>query len=331
LGTFEVEILATCPNASMVEFQVDVTSPQGFSATLDYVIPVGPWFDTCEVDRGWALSAPGDNASTGRWIRDDPIGTIYSSQPVQPEDDHTADPGTICFVTGNGSIGGAAGENDVDGGKTTLLTPLFDVDQAVSATISYWRWYTNDLGNRPSEDWWDVDVTTDGLNWVHLEHTTDSANSWNQYTFEARDYVPLANHLQVRFVAADEGTGGSLVEAAVDDFMFDVVRIPSAGVGPVDVDQVRATFGIISCNPNPFNPHTSIVYQVGRETAVKLSVYDVNGRMIRSLVNDIVEVGRHTVVFDGRTDEGGVLASGVFFLRFETPEFMEVNQITLIK
>jgi hypothetical protein len=331
IGSFQVEILETCPNASMVDFQVSVSSPNGFAAVLDYVIPVGPWFDNAEEDRGWALGAPGDNASTGRWIRDDPIGTEYNGQPVQPEDDHTPAPGVMCFVTGNGTPGGTAGENDVDGGKTTLLTPLFDVGQAVSANLTYWRWYSNDLGNNPGEDWWDVDVSTDGLTWVHLEHTTSSANSWNFFEFDLTDYVDLTDQAQVRFVAADEGVGGSLVEAAVDDITFDVVRTPSMGVGPVDVAGVRATFGIISCNPNPFNPHTSIAYQVGAKTQLKLCVYDLNGRMIRTLVDDTVEPGQYTAVFDGRTDRGAVLGSGVFFLRMDTPEYMEVRQLTLIK
>ncbi len=171
-----------------------------------------------------------DTATSGAWVRADPVGTTATAGgQAQPEDDHTPDPGVICFVTGNGVVGGAPGDNDVDGGKTTLLSPVFDLAGAESASISYWRWYTNNLGNSPGLDYWTVEVTSDGSNWVQLEHTTASANVWGQYTFNLEQYVPLTNQVRIRFIA-DDAAPGSLVEAAVDDIVLSVVRAPVTGV-----------------------------------------------------------------------------------------------------
>jgi hypothetical protein len=328
---FQMELTAACPTPFMLPIEVELSGAAGFTATLAYEIPVGPWFDDAEAERGWTLGAPGDDAGSGHWVREDPVEAVSSGgQVAQPEDDHTPDPGVICFVTGNADPGAPSGSNDVDGGKTTLLSPVFDLADAVSATLSYWRWYTNDLGNNPGEDWWTVDVTDDGVGWTHLEYTQASANSWNEYTFNIADFVSFTDHFQVRFIAEDLSPG-SLVEAAVDDFALDVVRAPTAGISPAEVDAIRQANGFVSVSPNPFNPATTIVYEVGQSTSVRLRVYDVSGRMVRSLIDDTVEAGEHTVTFDGRGASGRALASGIYFLRLDTPEVMEVRQITLLK
>ena len=86
----------------------------------------------------WSSGASGDTATTGIWTRVDPVGTA-----AQPEDDHTP-AGLKCWVTGQGSAGGGLGDNDVDNGKTTLLTPILDLTSYPDPHISYWRWYSND-------------------------------------------------------------------------------------------------------------------------------------------------------------------------------------------
>ncbi|MDM7914959.1 MAG: C25 family cysteine peptidase [Candidatus Eisenbacteria bacterium] len=326
LSAFAIRVLPGCPSPAVVPLRIDVTNEAGFAATLAYEVQVGDWVDDVETDRGWALGAAGDNATTGQWVRVDPNGTTYNGQPAQAEDDHTA-AGTLCFVTGQGSVGGAAGEADLDGGKTTLLTPVSDLGNAVSASIGYWRWYTNDLGNSPGLDWWDVDVTSDGTNWVHLEHTQASANSWNSYQFDLGAYVPLTSHVQLRFVAEDVSPG-SLIEAAVDDFSLSATRSPVTGA------EDSATIGrseIVSLSPNPFNPRLSILFRSAHPGPVDLAIFDVGGRMVRSLVKGPVASGVHVAVFDGRDEAGRSLPSGIYFVRLDAADRMEVRQITLLK
>jgi hypothetical protein len=330
MGGFEVELTASCPSPMTLVYQADITASNGFGAVLDYEMGVGPWYDDCEDDLGWALGVPGDNASTGVWVRLDPTGTHAGSHQVQPEDDHTPDPGTKCFVTGNAASGYIANYADVDDGKTTLRSPVFDGTDAISATLTYWRWYTNEFGMNPGEDTWKVEVTNDGVSWTTLEDTQASNNSWVEHTFELGQYVAFTDHLQVQFVASDY-YGDSLVEAAVDDIIFDIVYQPTASVGPVNVEAVRAANGIVSVSPNPFNPSTAITYQVGDASMVRLSIYDVHGRLVRTLVDGTVEAGSHTVLFDGKNAAGASLASSVYFLRLETPAIMQVRQVTLVK
>lgn len=163
---------------------------------------------------GWTSGAPGDDATTGLWTRVDPIGT-----EAQPEDDHTA-AGVTCWVTGQGSPGGGSGENDVDGGRTTLVSAPIDLSGG-DAVVSYWRWYSNVAGGEPSADVLRVDVTNDGVSWHNVETVgpggSETVGGWRPHEFAVGDFVTPTANVRVRFVAEDAG-GGSVVEAAIDDF-----------------------------------------------------------------------------------------------------------------
>ena len=67
--------------------------------------------------------------------------------------------------------------------------------------------------------------------------------------------------------------------------------------------------------PNPFNPSTLIGYRLGEPSSVHLSIYDVNGRLIRELVNGFVPVGTHSVWWDATDRKGREVSSGVYFYR----------------
>ncbi len=176
--------------------------------------------DTLEADSGWTVGAPGDDATTGVWTRVDPIGT-----GAQPEDDHTPDPGVQCFVTGQGSPGGALGEADVDGGATTLRSPVFDLADDADAVVSYWRWYSNTAGAAPNADVFVVDVSNDGgVTWTNVETVgpagDGTSGGWIRHAFVVGDVIAPTSQMRLRFIASDEGEG-SLVEAAVDDLLIE--------------------------------------------------------------------------------------------------------------
>jgi murein tripeptide amidase MpaA len=195
-----------------------VTSPEGAPATVyaTYAVnEVTVFYDTMESDTGWTPGTVGDGATTGIWVRVDPNGTA-----AQPEDDHTPT-GTVCWVTGQGTPGGELGENDVDEGKTTLVSPVLDLGEA-DGIISYSRWYSNDTGQSPNEDIFLVDVSNDGgASWENVETVgpagPETSGGWYYHEFMVSDFVEPTADVQVRFVASDYGAG-SVVEAAVDDF-----------------------------------------------------------------------------------------------------------------
>ncbi len=83
--------------------------------------------------------------------------------------------------------------------------------------------------------------------------------------------------------------------------------------------------------PNPFNPSTVIAYEVGRAGPIKLHVFDVAGRLVRTLVDANVPAGRHTVRWDGRDEQGRQVASGRYYYRLRVGAKVLTRDMTLIK
>lgn len=130
-------------------------------------------FHDFETDQGWTVGAPDDDARTGIWNRCDPEATV-----AQPEDDYTPDAGVNAYIA-DCRAGSSQGSYDVDNGKTTLLSPMFDPSSCPNAWVRYYRWYSNDTGAAPETDSWIVDVSDDGgLNWVRLETPGSSDRTW---------------------------------------------------------------------------------------------------------------------------------------------------------
>ncbi len=187
--------------------------------------------DDLESPSGWTGGVSGDDASTGVWTLVDPIGTA-----IQPEDDHTAT-GTQCWVTGQGTTGGSTGENDVDGGSTTLLSPTYDMSGLFDPSVSYWRWYNNGDGSDPSpnNDVFVIDISNDGgNNWTNVESVgpggAETNGGWIQHSLLVSNFVTPNSQVQLRFVASDL-SGGSYVEAAVDDIeITDVDCVGGPGI-----------------------------------------------------------------------------------------------------
>jgi hypothetical protein len=83
--------------------------------------------------------------------------------------------------------------------------------------------------------------------------------------------------------------------------------------------------------PNPFNPTTTIHYELPAAGHVTLDVLDVRGRLVRTLVNGRVEAGRRAVLWEGRDDDGQRVASGVYFYRLRAGAFVETRRMVLLK
>ena len=305
------------------------TDPAGAPASV-YSFFVGTiesvFFDDVETANGWALVAAGDNATTGRWERGDPQGTTNAGNQVQAEDDHTAAPGVMCFATGL-SAGASAGSFDVDGGKTTLLSPVFDLSGHAYAFVSYWRWFTNNLGAFPDEDYWQVQVTSNGTTWVNLEYTLESRNAWTKMSFPVHEYVPLTANVRFRFIATDT-SNNSLVEAAVDDFEVSGWQPPEVGVEGV----VPARVVLVQNAPNPFNPATLIRFSVPAPgEKVTLRVFDAAGRRVRTLLGGEKVSGWRTAEWNGTDDSGRPVASGIYLYRLDAGARTITRKMTLVK
>ncbi len=286
-------------------------------------------FDAESGQGSWTLGVAGDAATSGLWVRADPIGTNYNGTPMQPEDDHTAAPGIYCFVTGNGTVGGAVGDQDVDGGCTTLLSPIFDLSTADRAFVRYWRWYGE--GGNSTDDAFVVQITSNGSSWVQLESVPNIANSWTLVNEEITGLVPLTSTVQLRFLACDLNTAG-LVEAAIDDIALETYDANLTAV-PGDATP-QWSLSLQQSQPNPFRPGdgpTTLRFSLESQTRARLAVYDIAGRLVRTLTDGAFAPGEHALSWDGKDAHGQQVSSGVYFYRLEAQGQSQSRSLVLVR
>jgi hypothetical protein len=91
-------------------------------------------------------------------------------------------------------------------------------------------------------------------------------------------------------------------------------------------NQIPKSYELSQNYPNPFNPVTKINYALPKQGFVTLKIYDITGREIQSLVNEVKQAGYYTVDFNGSN-----LASGVYFYRIQSGDFVMTKRMVLIK
>jgi flagellar hook assembly protein FlgD len=83
--------------------------------------------------------------------------------------------------------------------------------------------------------------------------------------------------------------------------------------------------------PNPFNPSTTIEYSIQNPGNMELSIYNLRGQKVKSLVNEYKGSGLHKVVWNGTDDQGREVGSGIYLVRMQSSGFSTSKKITLIK
>lgn len=314
------------PTGARVEYWLSAEDASGVRATdprtapgdvYSFYVgqPVIAFTDDAEADRGWTLGLPTDDATTGRWIRADPVGTWDLGLPVQPEDD-CSPAGVCCFVTGNAAAGLPVGVNDVDGGRTTLLSPVLDLSAWPGGRVEYRRWYVNDTPNESPTDVWTVDVSSDGGGtWTPIETCGASDRTWRLIRRDIVSYVPLTSAVQFRFVASDESTG-SFVEAAVDEFAVTVFP-PAAVAAMPAAPAIGPPLALELPAPNPSSGACRIRFTAPAGAPATLCVLDVGGRAVATLVRKHPAAGTTEVSWDGLDARGRRVGAGVYFIRLD--------------
>ena len=191
--------------------------------------------DNCESNTGWTVE---NDCTDGQWNRGAPAGGGDRGDP--PTD---GDGSGQCWLTDN-----VAGNSDVDGGHTTLISPVLDasVDNAI---LQYTRWYSNNNGAAPNADVFIVRVSDDaGATWTTLEEIgpsgSESGGSWFTVQFDLASIAGIDpnNQLRLSFDASDLADG-SVVEAGIDGIIITSIDCEDCvgdldGNGVVDVEDI---------------------------------------------------------------------------------------------
>ena len=302
-----------------------------FRVVTGPALPALTW--DMESEAGWTVGAPDDDASAGVWVRVDPTESAnYDTANfvvLQPANDHSLI-GTQCWVTGNADTLYVQGYNDVDGGKTTLTSPIFDAAPGgyVNPVIDYWRWYSNNAGSAIGGDVWRVEISNNGGgSWVPLESTTLPANSWERIAFRIEDVLTPSHSMRLRFIANDD-LPNSLVEAALDDVRLLMFPLGTAVAGPRGIAR---TLDLSAARPNPARGTTTLRLSLPTRAQVSFAIFDVGGRRVRDLANGQLAAGEHVMTWDGLDAAGTPVPSGLYFARLDAGSEHRMRRVVRIR
>jgi len=131
------------------------------------------------------------------------------------------------------------------------------------------------------------------------------------------------------FIAVVPEDGHLFRMTSENGFSIDEVLVANSG-GLISSDMVDQ-FALMSSYPNPFNPATTISFDLYANSNVDLSVYNMMGQKVTTLVNEFKEVGSYDVDWNGADNTGASLASGIYMVKLATPQGVVTNKVTLLK
>ncbi|MBD3290386.1 T9SS type A sorting domain-containing protein [candidate division KSB1 bacterium] len=129
--------------------------------------------------------------------------------------------------------------------------------------------------------------------------------------------------LYIKNVVANDPEGNP-IEFGLDDYEL-VTDVANAS------KEIPTTFELYENYPNPFNPQTNIRYQLPKSSDVSLIIYDLRGQEVRRLVSAEKTAGSHTAVWDGRDNQGNIVASGLYLYQIQAGKFRDVKKCLLLK
>ena len=112
------------------------------------------------------------------------------------------------------------------------------------------------------------------------------------------------------------------------DTTMDIVLEPVATddeLSPVSATALKGN------SPNPFNPTTTIYYDILEPCKVRLDVFNIKGQKVRSLLDKSKSSGRHSIVFEARDANGKALSSGIYFYRFSAGKYKTTRKMLLME
>jgi hypothetical protein len=103
--------------------------------------------------------------------------------------------------------------------------------------------------------------------------------------------------------------------------------------GPLQIQGIPLPeeFSLLPNYPNPFNPETTIRYELPETSEVTMKVYTLLGKEIRTLVNKIQNAGRYRVTWNGMDQDGRRVSSGIYFVRIQAGSFSQIRKMTFIQ
>jgi hypothetical protein len=218
----------------------------------------------------------------------------------------------------------------------------FDLSVADSAWFDWHFWLNleGDENQAGCPDDMFVGISEDGFNFLGWSLYSDDCengvpqNQWLFYGADMTDYVGQ-DSVWIAFVFRSNSSGSKTEGAHVDDVT--VWQYLPVGIGEETPSHspVPRTYSLFQNYPNPFNPSTTISFDIpgtpGTAQAVNLTIYDLRGRRVRTLVDAELEPGSHRIHWNGCSDTGGKVSSGIYLYTLSAGDRLFTRKMAILK
>lgn len=209
------------------------------------------------------------------------------------------------FACGGGANGGRAKLlKTTDGGNTWDMKTYIDANSFNS--MSWVLWYPPSGGTA----WRGYVCGENGM----VLRTDDLGNNWIQ---QITPNINNLNGIYFPFVNVGWAVGNNA----------DIITTPNGGVNVNNIStEIPSDYKIYQNFPNPFNPTTTIKFDILKSSFVSLQVFDQTGRIVEELVNQNLKSGSYSVNWDAKSRP-----SGIYYYRISTPDFTKTMKMSLVK
>ena len=94
---------------------------------------------------------------------------------------------------------------------------------------------------------------------------------------------------------------------------------------------IPTQFALHQNYPNPFNPVTTLRYDLPENSMVTISIYDMLGREVNTIVNEVQEAGYQSIIWDGTSANGSAVAAGIYLYQIQTEQFTQTKKMVFLK
>lgn len=171
------------------------------------------------------------------------------------------------------------------------------------------------------------------IRYIYKEEAQNHPSVWTPPYSGVNDYSPDYNPPQRAYTI--RGTDNSIRSAILyvhwtqQDLYFDASSF--TGVDDEIGDEVIREFSLRQNYPNPFNPGTVIEYELAQAGRISMEIYNILGQRVRQLFEGHADRGHHRVTWDGKDDNGAVVANGIYFYRIQVGDFTQTKKMILLK
>lgn len=257
---------------------------------------------------------------------------------------NTATRGTIYIVTSQKNLSPAGSDPDIilrkstDDGQTWSSAIRVNQDALNNGKSQFFTGITVDDFGGVNIIFYDDRNTTIDSSGIFLARSTDAGSTWNEYEISDHNFKPNAIGGLGQGYMGDNiditSSGNKLFPVWMDNSTgnYQIWSVPieilSVGVNGEDYASIPSEFNLKQNFPNPFNPTTNIEFSLPYNTDVLLKVYDLTGKEIVTLINEMKTTGNHKINFDAAEYN---LSSGVYFYSLTANGFTQTKPMMLLK